>query len=126
MDALVLALGPAFAAGFAVQQLLELLAPIADLIPKKWKKIVLGLVSLGAGILLAYNTNIRVLEPLGVTDGNGIDRFVTALVVSAGTQGVNSIMKFLGYAKEAKKGDAEQRRTDSPIPESDLAPIDRV
>jgi hypothetical protein len=32
-----------------------------------------------------------------------VDVLVTGLVVSGGTEGFNSIMKFLGYKKEEKK-----------------------
>lgn len=34
------------------------------------------------------------------------DVIVTALVLSAGTEGFNSILKFLGYSKEDKKAQA--------------------
>jgi hypothetical protein len=124
MDRLVIALGPAFAAGFAVQQLLELLDPLLDKISKSLKKIVLSFVALAIGSALALATDVRVLKPLGVADADAWDIGVTALVVSAGTQGVNSIMKFLGYAKEAKKGDAERKREDSKL--NDEAPLERV
>jgi hypothetical protein len=50
-----------------------------------------------------------------------VDVIVTALVLSAGTEGFNSILKFLGYAKEDKKAQAveslktavPQERTDA-------------
>jgi len=47
-----------------------------------------------------------VLQALGVSNVDFIDGVVTGLIISAGTEGFNSIMKFLGYAKEEKKGDA--------------------
>jgi hypothetical protein len=115
---------PAFAAGFAVQQLLELLDPILDTIPKGVKKTVLGVVALGIGVLLGLTTEIRVLEPLGVAGDDAFDIGVTALVVSAGTQGLNSIMKFLGYAKEAKKGAAKHNREEAGL--TGEAPLDRI
>jgi hypothetical protein len=34
---------------------------------------------------------------------------VTSLVVSRGTEEFNSIMKFLGYAKQSKAADAQQQ-----------------
>ena len=107
MDKLVVALGPAFAAGFAVQRLLELFDAWIDRIPKVKdnKKVVLGFVSLAAGGLLAWGLGLRVLQPLGVTRSDLLDGAVTALIISAGTEGFNSIMKFLGYAKEDKKTD---------------------
>lgn len=129
MDTLVVALGPAFAAGFALQQLLELLDPLLDKIAKDLKKIVLGLIAMGFGLALALGTEIRVLAPLGYADEDAWDVVVTALVVSAGTQGFNSIMKFLGYAKESKKADAQEKRKGAELVEpsaTTVAPLDRV
>jgi len=108
MDKLVMALGPAFAAGFAVQQLLELLDPIVDKI-KGDKKLILGVVSLVIGLVLAFGAGLRVLQPLGVANVNFVlDAFVTALIVSAGTEGFNSIMKFLGYTKDTRRKEAKK------------------
>jgi hypothetical protein len=111
MDKLVLALGPAFAAGFAVQRLLEILDPLLDKIKfvKENKKIVLGLVSLIIGLVLAFGIGLRVLRPLGVTTADFLDAVTTALIVSAGTEGFNSILKFLGYLKEDRKAAAAMR-----------------
>ncbi len=112
MDTLVLALGPAFAAGFALQRLLEILDPLLDKIKliKGNKKAVLGLLSLAAGFLLAIGAGLRVLRPLGVAGADLADIAVTALIVSAGTEGFNSILKFLGYSKESQKAIAARRR----------------
>ena len=115
MEKLVTALGPAFAAGFAVQQLLELLDPwlVDPLLDKiKWnKKRVLGIVSLIAGLILSFGAGLRVLEPLGVTASDFWDAIVTGLVVSAGTEGFNSIMKFLGYSKEKQAAAAAEKQS---------------
>lgn len=101
--------GPVFAAGFAVQQLLEILTSILDLDSKdsfqKNKKAILGIVSMAVGFWLAWNGQLRVLKPLGV-DAQWADLFVTALVLSAGTEGVNSILKFMKYSKEDMKNSA--------------------
>jgi hypothetical protein len=114
MDKLVTALGPAFAAGFAVQQLLEILDPLLDKITKD-KKLLLGIVSLIVGLVLSFGAGLRVLEPLGSTASTFWDAIVTGLVVSAGTEGFNSIMKFLGYTKEKQKADAaEKQKTAGP------------
>jgi len=111
VDRLVLALGLAFAAGFAVQQALELLDPVlARLIGDADKKVVLGLVSLALGLILSFAAGLRVLQALGVSNVDFIDGVVTGLIISAGTEGFNSIMKFLGYAKEEKKGDAAVKK----------------
>jgi hypothetical protein len=112
MDTLVIALGPAFAAGFALQRLLEILDPLLDKIQwvKGNKKIVLGLVSLVVGLILSLGIGLRVLRPLGVEGADLVDIAVTALIVSAGTEGFNSILKFLGYTKENTKTIAAQGR----------------
>jgi hypothetical protein len=97
-----------FAAGFAVQQLLELATAILDLDSnptfQKYKKAILGLFSLGAGLLLAgFVGNLRILSALGVPAWGPIDVCLTGLVLSAGTEGINSILKFAKYSKEDKK-----------------------
>src|SRR5260370_3065509 len=111
---LIAALAPAFAAGFAVQRLLEILDPLAETVagPEK-KKIVLGISSLIAGLGFAGGVGLRVLVHLGAYtfgsrfDGHEfIDLFVTGLVISAGTEGFNSILKFMNYKKEASKATA--------------------
>ncbi len=110
MDQLINAFGPVFAAGFAMQQLLEILSPLAEKFPAN-KKLILGLLSFGVGLALAGWGGFSVLNPLGFTSATDfIDVFVTGLTISAGTEGVNSIMKFLGYTKEKKKGDAAEQQ----------------
>ena len=119
MDKLVTALAPVFAAGFAVQQFLEIVTSILNLDTKpsfqNWKKVILGIVSIGIGLFLAFEVDaLRVLQPLFVDAGGKItanispfwDHVVTAFVISAGTEGVNSILKFMKYGKEDKKNDA--------------------
>jgi len=108
MDKLVVALGPALAAGFAIQRLLEIVDPLVDKLYGEYKKLILGLVSLVVGLALAFGLGLRVLQPLGVTSTGLLDGFATALIISAGTEGFNSIMKFLGYAKEEKKASAAE------------------
>jgi len=36
---------------------------------------------------------------------------VSALIISTGTEGINSIVKFMGYAKDQKKAAAGQSET---------------
>jgi len=111
METLVKALGPAFAAGFAVQQLLEVLDPlIIKIIGKADKKLVLGIVAFVFGLGLAFGTGLRVLQPLGVANAGIWDAIVTGLVISAGTEGINSILKFLGYTKEREKAVAAREK----------------
>ena len=108
METLVTALGPVFAAGLAIQQLLELLDAVLlkKIIKEDYKKAILGGLSLIAGLALALGARLRVLELLGVSSGWYWDEITTGLIISGGTQGINSILKFLGYAKEGKKADA--------------------
>jgi hypothetical protein len=118
MDKFIAALAPLFAAGFAVQQLLEIITSFFDLDPnskfQKYKKPILGIVALGLGCALSSQlADLGVLHTLKEVKFdqskwlfNGLDFLVTALVISAGTEGVNSILKFLKYAKEDKKRDA--------------------
>ena len=114
METLVKALGPIFAAGFAVQQLLEILDPlIMKIIGKADKKLVLSIVAFVFGLVLAFGTGLRVLEPLGFANAGIWDTIVTGLVISAGTEGINSILKFLGYTKDKEREEAkaaEKRR----------------
>lgn len=109
MDKLITALAPVFAAGLGLQQLGEILSPVIDKISPNYKKIVLGLVSLVLGLILAFVAKLHVLQLLGVTPSPGLDPLdavVTGFIISGGTEGVNSILKFLKYTKEDKKSDA--------------------
>ena len=113
MDKLIVALGPAFAAGFAVQQFLELLDSILDKIPfvKNNKKMVISVISLIIGLTLSFWAGLRVLRPLGYSESDFVDAIVTALIISAGTEGFNSIMKFLGYAKDERGAKADEKKS---------------
>jgi hypothetical protein len=112
LTVLVKALAPAFAAGFALQRLLEILDPILDRIKNgENQKIVLGLISFAAGLGLASWPKIRVLSQLVAPDTvpSVLDYLVTALIVSGGTEGFNSILKFLSFKKEEAKGEAQTK-----------------
>lgn len=107
MNELVAALGPAFAAGFAVQRLLEILDPIVEKIfGAENKKIVLGVVSLVMGWGLAFGAKLTVLNHFKIVVNSYLDYLVAGLLISAGTEGFNSILKFLSYKKEEKKAEA--------------------
>jgi hypothetical protein len=119
---IIQALTPVFAAGFAVQQLLEILTSFFDLdsnqLFQKFKKPILGAVAFGFGCVLASQLDLGVLEilnrsplppgapPTPTPEIGWVDFFATALIISAGTEGVNSILKFLKYSKEDKKREA--------------------
>lgn len=107
------ALAPAFSAGVAVQQLLEILDPVITAVfGAANKKLVLGIISFVIGVSLACGVSgLHVVQILsGGEAKHGWDLFgdvlVSGLIISAGTEGFNSIVKFLGYAKENKKGEA--------------------
>ncbi len=118
MENIILALGPAFVSAFAIQQFLEILDQVilfwASDDPRshyqKHKKGILGLASLIIGTGVAFWTDLKMLSTLGA---NGVgywpDHIITGVFISAGTEGFNSIVKFLGYAKESKKTDAASK-----------------
>lgn len=112
MDQLTTSLGPVFVAGFAVQQFLEILTAILNLDSnasfEKYKKIILALASLAMGFLFAWAIpSMRVLHAVDPkTALGGSDLVITAFVLSAGTDGINSIVKFMKYSKEDKKASA--------------------
>jgi hypothetical protein len=114
MDELVRGLGPAFAAGLAIQQLLELADPLLDQLGKTVKSYVTSIVALVLGFLLAGFGVLQVLGPLGADVPNWMEVLVTGLIISGGTEGINSILKFLGYAKESQKGDAKEKAASNP------------
>lgn len=116
MDMLVTALGPVLAAGFAVQQLLEILNPLVERFTgdnEKAKKMYLGLVSLFLGFGLSFGAGLRVLNALGSPTPYLVDGIVSGLIISGGTEGINSIMKFLGYTKEKEKANAAAAREEA-------------
>jgi len=77
---------------------------IIRIIGKADKKLILGIVAFVFGLRPGvWRTGLRVLEPLGVANAGIWDTVVTGLVISAGTEGINSILKFLGYSKEREK-----------------------
>ena len=122
MDKIILALGPAFAAGLAVQQLLEILDRLIEQLFSVTeplglnidKKLILGLISLLFGLFLAAGAGLRVLEPLGVENAGFFDVIVTGLIISAGTESLNAIVKFLGYVKEDRKATATAKKQPAP------------
>jgi cellobiose-specific phosphotransferase system component IIA len=104
-------LGPIFAAGVAVQQLLEALSPLVEkFFGEARKKMVLGVVGFIVGLILASYFKLYVLTFFKVANSGGVlDIVVTALILSAGTEGTNSIVKFLKYLKEDKKTEAAEK-----------------
>jgi hypothetical protein len=117
MDEIAKRLGPAFAAGFAVQRLLEILDALFGGLGTlgNYKKFAFNIVSLGMGLWIAYAAKLQVIHAFtGAQASKGLDMFFTGLVISGGTEGFNSIMKFLSYKKEEKKIDAVTKSPDRP------------
>ena len=100
-------LAPIFAASVAVQQILEVFSVFVG--ETKKKKAVLGGIGFLVGIVLARAFGLDVMQYFQLNSNiPGIDTIVTALVLSAGTEGTNSIVKFLKYLKEDKKTTAAE------------------
>jgi hypothetical protein len=110
MTTIVTTLGPAFAVGLGIQHLNELLDLILTAMargdPNK-KKLFMGLSSLVFASIAIWSLDIRILQLLGANKSISsevlyqfMDFVVTALVISTGTEGINSLVKFLGYAKD--------------------------
>jgi hypothetical protein len=129
-----------FAAGFAVQQLIELLTTILDLDNnpnfEKYKKAILGVCSFAFGLALAcLLPGLRLLSTLGTQSNTAtvrvVDVLVTGLVLSAGTEGINSLLKFAKYSKEDKKTSAASKESAlnnsvNGVAQSPLARLNRI
>jgi len=109
MAGIVASVAPIVVFVFAVQQALEFMDSFVSLsVYQKHKKIVLKTASFLFGALIAGFLNVRVLAELGLAGFGWIDIPVTALIVGAGTESTNSILKLLTYAKQGKKAMAAQ------------------
>lgn len=123
-------LGLLFIASFAVQQILEAISwPLESYVgawwrrrgyaDDSWKKTVFGVIGFIIGMYLAWQLDLHILEhyipagaPASGLRGGPLDTFLTALVLSAGTEGTNSVLKYLKYLKEDRKaGAAESVKT---------------
>jgi hypothetical protein len=99
MSPIVESLGPVFIAGFALQQLIELLDPVLERWLKTDKPWVLSAVSFLVGLLLAITLDLRVLQPFGVTRAPWLDFLITALLITGGTKWLNDLLKVIQYRK---------------------------
>lgn len=108
---LIPALAPTFAAGLGIQQLGELLSPLLDRISTEYKKVVFGLISLTLGLAVAFLFDLLVLNVLlGTTYRHtNWDFVITGVIISGGTEGVNSILKFMKFKKEETKNEAARK-----------------
>lgn len=90
------------------------------------KKAALGLFSLILGLAIAGSADsIRVLAAAGLTTTPRLDLFITALTISAGTEGVNSVVKLVQYVKDAVKTRTPPSvARNSPVPQSPTGPAE--
>jgi hypothetical protein len=110
-----------FAAGFVVQRFLEIIDPLTVKVIKDpaTKKIVLGFVSLGIGVALAAGLHLRIFHGLlqltaDDTLTNWLDYLATAVFISGGSEGFNSLLKFANYKKDESKADAADKLKNAP------------
>lgn len=99
------------AAAFAVQRLVELLDPLlftADTAAPPWRRALTrnkaswsGLLSTAAGCALSYFGQLNVLHQ--AVPPSFTDVLVTGLAIGAGTNGVNSVLKFAQYSKDSQR-----------------------
>ena len=121
MDNLATTLTVPFTAGFVVQRFLEILDPVTVKFIKdpNTKKIVLGFVSLGIGLVLAVGMDLKIFHQFLTSTANEpltnwLDYFATAVFVSGGTEGFNSLLKFANYKKESTKAVAADQTSQAP------------
>ncbi|MBV8545313.1 MAG: hypothetical protein JO093_11035 [Acidobacteria bacterium] len=111
-------------AGFGVQQLLQLLDPFimigiaafkskhvlpVGMTDVDFKKAVVGGVGTVIGLIVALATHVKTLcyvlpGDCGLT-GRAADLLLSALVIGAGTEGANTLVKYFAYVKDARKQD---------------------
>jgi hypothetical protein len=117
---IVKALAPAFVAGFAVQQSVEVVSSLGAFMPKfddnvKLKKAVLSVVAMAFAACIVVVLKLDIFKAFNTTDvrpspiWHGI---ITTVFISAGTEGFNSLLKWLSYKKEEAKASAANNRKD--------------
>jgi len=112
-------------AGLAIQQALQILDPAVmvfiaflksgrknkdlpgGMSDADFKKSVMAFVGFVLGVITAAGTHIHTLKHVVADMSDCGDLLITALVISAGTEGANILLKFFGYVKDARKPDPE-------------------
>lgn len=124
-----------FISGFAIQQALQILDPVivggiaaykkrrldkgkpalpGGMADADFKKAVMALLSFLLGLGTVGLTGIRLLAYIDKAWGGVGDILVTSLVVGSGTDAANTVLKFLGYVKDAQKPVTEVEVTITP------------
>jgi hypothetical protein len=125
-----IAISAALVVAFAIQQSVDIIDSIAAVLldtdknPGRAgiKKLVLKLVSLVLGVLSARILKVDVLNGVAAIPDQW-HWLITSIALAGGTEGVNSVVKYLGYAKENKKIDAAAKL--DPSKEAELRAIGR-
>lgn len=117
------ALAPAFTAGFAVQQTIELVDTALSVKATGWwatelvknpglKKLITSLIGLLLAIILVISGQFDVISPL-LSAGTKLPPLVAGLItvifISGGTEGFNSLLKFISWKKEEAKSNAANK-----------------
>jgi hypothetical protein len=110
MNDLATALAPAFVAGFALQQLIDLLDPVLDKFLQPHKKWILSMVAIILGLFLTLALDFRILHALGITRLPWLDTLLTSMFIAGNTKGINDLLKLIGYKKEEAKIELKKRQ----------------
>jgi hypothetical protein len=105
--------------GFAIQQALQIIdLPISALLRRysltgaigmsysDFKKVIMTVIALAIAGVTVWLCGLHTLWYIDQTlfeKHPCFDRIVTALVLSAGTEGVNTLIKYFGYVKDARR-----------------------
>jgi hypothetical protein len=92
-----------FLSTLAIQHLLVVLDPLLTRVLSGGdKKLAFRLISTFAGLALVWECNIGVLGTLGISDDRLLDTLITGLFIGSGTDGLDSVLKVVGYSKMSK------------------------
>jgi len=72
-----------------------------------FKKAVMALLSFALGMIATALSGVRLIYYVRPQWGGAADFLVTSLVMGTGTEAVNTVLKFMGYVKDAQKPDVE-------------------
>lgn len=110
-----------FLSGFAIQQMLTILDPFIimgmrdardntaskqypnDMSEADIKKPIMAVMAFILGLLTVNLTGIQLLSMVNTSFSGIGDTIVSGLVLGTGTEAVNTVVKFLGYVKDAQK-----------------------